>query len=91
MNDAIPYSPPIVEMNTKYKLTARDIMNMSIDAGIPTFKMSLAILESNLNSFKLTFTYVSFLMSIQYRITDADPRALTIVARDAPAEPNPNT
>ena len=28
-------------------------------------------------------------MSIQYRITDADPRALTIVARDAPAEPKP--
>ena len=65
MNEAIPYSPPIVEMKTKYKLTARDIMNMSIDAGIPTFKMSLAIFESNLNCLKLTFTYVSFLTSSQ--------------------------
>ena len=81
----------MVEMNTKYKLTARDIINMSIDAGIPTFKMSLAILESNLNFLKLTFTYVSYLTSNHYRITYADPRALTIVARDAPAEPNPNT
>ena len=27
----------------------------------------------------------------EYMITDADPRALKIVARDAPAEPKPNT
>ena len=51
---AIPYSPPIVAINDKYIDIAIDITNMSIEAGIPTFNMSLTIFESHLNFLSLT-------------------------------------
>ena len=44
------------EINIRYKLIARDIMNMSREAGIPTFKISKAIFESKLKSLKVTWT-----------------------------------
>ena len=56
MKAAIPYSPPIDEMNIKYMLIAIDITNMSSEAGIPTFKISTAISESNLKPLKVTWT-----------------------------------
>jgi len=89
VNDAIPNSPAIEEINIIYKDIAIDITSISIDAGIPTFKISLAMLESNLNSPKLTSTYVSFLTKIQYNITIAEQMELKIVAIAAPADPHP--
>ena len=62
-------------------------MNMSREEGIPTFKISFEISESNLKFLNVTSTYVSFLIKIQYIITIAEPKELTIVARAAPAEP----
>ena len=47
------------------------------------------MLESNLNSPKLTSTYVSFLTKIQYNITTAEQIELKIVAIAAPADPHP--
>ena len=56
VNAAIPNSPLIDEMKTRYILIAMLITNMSRLAGIPTFRMSFAILESYLNSCRFTLT-----------------------------------
>ena len=62
---------------------------MSSEEGIPTFKISFVKSELNLKFLRLTLTYVSFLIKIQYNIMAAAIAELTMVARDAPAEPKP--